>query len=296
MRGRNNLSVAQMETEPERALQTVYEGIELARRLGQRGMFNWLVGTYAMYSGAIGHSWDRAQEQTEETLAASPNQYDRARALMTRNLLQVRRGERLDELVPEVAAAAEGITDGQVVGGLDYLRAEVALVQGRLSETQSMSVRALEHWIDSTPFVVQPAIHAAAASGRLADALVLKRLVDTHPLGTPITVAARAWATAVVDALDGRPQEALRGFRTAVELLRSIGLQFDAATAVIDVLRLFPDDPEVRGWAPFAREVLERVGAVPYLSMLDDALAGGRTTSAPTRSARTAEEKAASTA
>ena len=45
LRGRNNLSVAQIENDPERALLTVFEAIEIARRVGQRGMFNWLAGT-----------------------------------------------------------------------------------------------------------------------------------------------------------------------------------------------------------------------------------------------------------
>jgi tetratricopeptide (TPR) repeat protein len=290
LRGRNNLSVAQVESEPERGLETVYEGIELARRLGQRSMFNWLVGTCAMYSGAIGRAWDRALGLVEETLTSSPNQYDRARALLTRSLLLARRGEDLDQLVAICAEASEGIHDGQITGGLDYVRAEVAFVQGRLADTHSASVHALDEWKDSAAFVLQTALHAAAISRRLADAQELKRILDGSPSGTPTTIGARTWATAVVDALEGRTQEALRGLRTAYETFSTIGLRYDAATLVLDALRLFPDEAEVAGWAPTARALFEGVGAAPYLRMLDEALAVEPTTRPAARdtSAKTA--------
>ncbi|HUP83497.1 MAG TPA: adenylate/guanylate cyclase domain-containing protein [Candidatus Limnocylindria bacterium] len=273
LRGRNNLSVAQIENEPERGLQTVYEGIDLARRVGQRGMFNWLVGTCAMYSASIGHGWDRALEQVEETLASSPSQYDRARATMTRNLLLALRGDRLDELVPEAAEAAEGITDGQVIGGIDYLRAQVALAQGRPSDAHSLAVRALDAWPDAATLVLQPALHAAAMTGRIADVIALKRLVDADPRGTETSRGARMWADALVYAFDGRPQEGLRCLRAAYDTFHAIGLQVDAATLVIDGLWLFPGEPEVRSWVPAARTLFENLGAAPYLRMLDAALA-----------------------
>ncbi len=285
LRGRNNLSVAQVESEPERGLDTVYEGIELARRLGQRGMFNWLVGTYAMYSGSIGRAWDRALELTEETLTSSPNQYDRARALMTRSLLQARRGEDLDQLVAVCAEAAEGIHDGQITGGLDYVRSEVAFVQGDLAEAHSTAVRALDEWKDSAPFVLQRALHAAAISRRLADAQEIKGILDEYPSGTPTAVAARTWAAAVVDGLEGRPQESLRGLRVAFETFRAIGLGFDAATVVVSALRLLPGEAEVAGWAPEARAVFESVGARPYVELLDVSLAGEAVTRPASREA-----------
>jgi class 3 adenylate cyclase/tetratricopeptide (TPR) repeat protein len=273
LRGRNNLSVAQVESEPERGLETVYEGIELARRLGQRGMFNWLVGTCAMYSGSIGRAWDRAIELTDETLASSPPAYDRARALLTKSLLLARRGEDLDQLVAVCAAAAEGIHDGQITGALDFVRSEVAIAQGRLAEAHAASVRALDDWKDSAPFVLQRALHAAAISRRLADAQQIKRILDEYPSGTPTAVAARTWAAAVVDGIDGRQQESLRGLRSAFETFRAIGLGFDAATVVVSALRLWPGEAEVAGWAPQARAIFEGVGARPYLEMLDQALA-----------------------
>jgi tetratricopeptide (TPR) repeat protein len=273
LRGRNNLSVAQVETEPEKGLQTVLEGIEVARRLGQRSMFNWLVGTGGMYSVAIGGDWDRSLELLEETLSSSPNQYDEARAVMIRGMILSRRGVDLDHLVAKARAAAGDIQDGQIVGGIDYLEAEVAFLQGRYREAVVLALRALVDWPDSDPFVLQSALHSVAVTRNLADAKVVKDKIDRYPSGTPAAQSARAWAGALVDLFEGRPQDALRGMKFAIDTMRSIGMRFDASTAVIDALRLFPDEPEMRAYIPLAREVVERVGATPYLRVLDELVA-----------------------
>jgi hypothetical protein len=89
----------------------------------------------------------------------------------------------------------------------------------------------------------------------------------------------RAWTDGVVDALTGSAAEALREIRMAYEATISLGFAFDAATIVIDALRLFPDEAEVHAWVPAARAILEELRAKPYLRMLDEALqAAGQST------------------
>jgi class 3 adenylate cyclase/tetratricopeptide (TPR) repeat protein len=277
LRGRNNLSVAQIENDPARALQTVFEAIEIAQRVGQRGMFNWLAGTAAMYSVQIGRDLQRALDLVEETLASSPPDYDRARAIMIRGLILAIRGQDLEHLVAAAEAARGDLTDGQILGGIEYLRAEVAVVRGRWSEALAADRRAAELWPDSQAFVLQNGIAAAAQSGSADDSRDLRRRLDAYPSGTATVVAARGLAAAVDDALAGRSADALNGFRVTIDAMRAISLDFDAARAIVDALMLLPTEAEVRGWAQFAREVFERVGAAPYLAMLDDALgaAGG---------------------
>jgi class 3 adenylate cyclase/tetratricopeptide (TPR) repeat protein len=272
LRGRNNLSVAQVESEPLKAVETVRQGIEQAQRLGQRGMFNWLVGTYAMYAVATGGDLDRGLAWIDETLSSKPNQYDRARAIMVRGLIYARRGIELDRIVPDAGEAARDITDSQIVGGQHMLRSEVALVEGRLQEAVRAAIAAAESWQDSDPFTLQPALHAVASSKQLSDAIEIKRLMDAFTSGSLTATAIRQWAAALVDVLEGRSQDGLRGMRAALETMRSIGIGFDAAIFLIDAIRLWPNEPEVPAWAREARQTFESVGAVPYLRMLDEAL------------------------
>jgi hypothetical protein len=193
-----------------------------------------------------------------------------------------RRGIDLDQLAARAQAAAGDIQDGQIVGGIDYLKAEVAFLQGRYQEAVTLAIRALVDWPDSDPFVLQSALHAVAVTRNLADAKTIKDKIDRYPSGTPAAESARNWAAALVDLIEGRPQDALRGMRFAIDTMRSIGMHFDASTAVIDALRLFPDEPEIRAYVPAAREVVERVGATPYLRVLDQLMADSERSS-PTR-------------
>jgi tetratricopeptide (TPR) repeat protein len=271
LRGRNNLSVSQVETEPTKGLETVFQGIEIARRLGQRGMFNWLVGTGGMYAVAIGGDWDRSLALLEETLSSSPNEYDAARATLIRGLINARRGVDLDRVVLDARAAAGDIQDGQIRGGNDYLAAEVAFIKGDYAEAVRASQAAIVDWPDSDPFVLQAALHALAVTRRLDDAMVIKKKIDSYSSGTPAAKAGRAWAAAVVDSIEGRQQDALRNMRTAIETMRTIGMRVDAAAAVIDALRMLPGEPEVLSWVATARHELEEVGAEPYLRLLEEA-------------------------
>jgi tetratricopeptide (TPR) repeat protein len=283
LRGRNNLSVAQIDNDPEGALRTIQEGIELARRMGQRGMFNWLVGTGALYSMAVGHNPARSLELLDETLNSSPRAYDRARALMIRAGLLARQGKELDQSLPVVEEAAAGITDGQLIGGLHYMRSLVAFSAGRWAEAVAESMKAPDHWHESDPFVLAVAMHALARTRREEDALAIKRRLDAFHGGSLLATTARIRATALVDALQGRDQDALAGFRAAIEAVRGVGAHLDTALAVVDALWLLPAESEVRDWVPFARETFERMEAAPYQRMLDDALAaaGGPTPPTP---------------
>jgi hypothetical protein len=223
-----------------------------------------------MYSASIGTGWDRALELEQEVLASAPIHYDRARALLTSSLLLARRGDPID--LPTLIEAVAGISDGQVVGGFDFVQAEIALNEGNWADAHALAFRALTQWVDSTYEVMQPPLHAVAVTKRVGDARQIKAQMDAYTSGAPTADAMRAWADGVLDALAGRHADGLRGIRIAHDALRSLGLSFDAATVAIDALRLFPDEPEVHAWVPETRALLEELGAKPYLRMLDEAL------------------------
>jgi hypothetical protein len=79
-------------------------------------------------------------------------------------------------------------------------------------------------------------------------------------------------------ALDGRAAEALAGFREALAGWRDLGLPWRIAlTAIVMATVLGPQEPEVRAAADEAREILDRLGAKPFLERLDTLMARSET-------------------
>ncbi len=95
---------------------------------------------------------------------------------------------------------------------------------------------------------------------------------------------------AALAALEGRPADALAGFRDARDQLRRLEQWFDYAAFGIDALMVLPDEAEIRAWAEEARPILEGLRARTYLERLDEALESAPSTApavASTEAART---------
>ena len=92
------------------------------------------------------------------------------------------------------------------------------------------------------------------------------------------TTAQRLNASAMLAAVDGRPQDATADMRAARAILTRIGVAFDDATYVVLTATLLPDEPEVRAWAEEVRPLLVDLRAAPWLRFLDEALASGTAT------------------
>jgi class 3 adenylate cyclase/tetratricopeptide (TPR) repeat protein len=275
LRGRNNLAVSQIEDEPKRALQTVLSGVELARRVGQRSIFNWQAGTAAIFAYSIGEDWGSALGLLDEVLESTGSANERARGVGLANLFHAARGERLSELIAEAEEAAEGFTEIQLWATIDLDRSEVALVTGGLDEAYRAALRAVDTWTSYFDLVLPVAGRAALWQGDADVAREVLRRFDAFRGGAAWTEANRKWARAGVAALEGRIAEALDEFRAAIDAYRAIDLHWAEARAILDAIKVLPDEPEVRLWADTARSIFERLEAKPYLAMLDDAIVPG---------------------
>ncbi len=73
--------------------------------------------------------------------------------------------------------------------------------------------------------------------------------------------------------LEGRTAEALALYREALAGWRSLGLAWDEALTVIDMVKfLGPTEPEVQTAAESALAALRRLGAKPYIDRLEEAM------------------------
>jgi class 3 adenylate cyclase/predicted ATPase len=272
LRIRNNLSVALMSDEPLRSLDIVQRGVELSRKVGQRGMLNWLSGTVAMYAYTIGSDWEAALTGLEETLAGGAPEYDRARALAIRALFHATMGRDAERAIADAAAAAEKISELQIDATVAYATAMSGFLEGRYDDAFVQTSRTAELWNDFAHHVFPIAARAALFDGHADRAREVARRLEEYPRSAALEKAAQASVAAALAAADGNKAEALRLYRAAVDLSRRIGIRFRAAEAIVDAAMRLPGEPEVAQWVPEARATFEELGAVPYIALLDRAM------------------------
>jgi class 3 adenylate cyclase/tetratricopeptide (TPR) repeat protein len=83
------------------------------------------------------------------------------------------------------------------------------------------------------------------------------------------TGAAREATRAGVAALRGNVEHAIAGYRRATEEWRAMDVPLDLALCDLDMIALLGSDGPLGESAPEAREILERLGATPFLRRLD---------------------------
>ena len=290
LRTRNNLSVALISDDPKHALEIVLGGVDLARKVGQRGMLNWMRGTVAMYSQAIGENWDAALAQVEETLAGPAPAYDRARALAIRALYHAFLGRDVQQAIAEATAAAGGISERQIDATIQYARAVASNLDGRYDEAIDAALAATELWKDFAHHLLPIAARAALLQGNLAAARDVERRLAEYPRAAPLEESARASVAAGLAAVEGDSAEAGRLYRSAVDGYRRTGFHFRQAEAILDAVRLLPDEPEIQSWVPEARAIFEGVGATPLVELLDRATSPQSVAASPVAASQVTQE------
>jgi hypothetical protein len=116
------------------------------------------------------------------------------------------------------------------------------------------------------------------------DAAMAERALATlDAIGTRgrATDGDRATIRAGLAALAGDPAAAMAGYRTAMGIFQGLDLDWDRALLAHEAAwMLGATDPEIAAWVSDARTILRRLGAVPMLDRLDEAVArpraGGR--------------------
>jgi hypothetical protein len=113
-------------------------------------------------------------------------------------------------------------------------------------------------------------------------------LLETQPGRVP--AAAHREAESAVAALEGRRGEARASFVDALRRWRDLGMEMEAAICALNfVTMLGPSEPGAREAADGAAALFERLGAKPFVDLLDRAMRA--TPSAPHAPAGTSHAK-----
>ncbi|MDP8904144.1 MAG: AAA family ATPase [Chloroflexota bacterium] len=267
LRALNNLAAVVVDNDPLRADQLYAETLDLSRRLGQRGLLNFVASNFAWGRWITATDWDRALAVVDEALDAASNRLEQARVLVPAVAIKLARGERPVGELARIESLLHGADDPVVAGSLQWLHSERAFLDGQFD-------RALEHAEQGTRLDIR---NTGITTQLLRAAIGLRNrgqvehaidLIRSQPRTGRIVAALLPYAEAALAALDGST-EAAAGFHRAFRTWLELGLEGVAAVHLIDALMLLPDDAQLLEMAGPARVALERVGAKAYLERLD---------------------------
>jgi class 3 adenylate cyclase/predicted ATPase len=274
MRARNNLASALSEDEPVRATDIVIEAIDVARDIGDRSMFFWLVGTAGLGSIDEPRDWDGRRAALVEALDMAVLPFDRTRLQATINMIDLARGERLDE-IEAFATRPDPMENVDVAVGRLITRSSVALIRGDAEAAFRLAAEAMTLPSADPHFPTSAFLKAAIESGDPDHIRMAAGAVAELPSTGGFSQALRHIADAAVAFTEGRTPDAVAGFRRAHETVLRLGQRHAAAVVAVDAVSLLPDEPDLRALAESSRPLLEELRARPTLERLDAALAAG---------------------
>ena len=259
------------EVDARAAYEKYREGLDLTRRTGQRALMLTFINNLG-YTGFIAGEWERALGEMEGVLSDDVERSHRIWLMGNSLSVRASRGEDIRARLTELEGLVEpGDSFDYRMPVLDA-QANSALASGDLPAAR----RAWREVAVSEPVQAVSALYQSArASLWLRDAVAAREDlagVDVSGVHGRIADLRRATIRAGLAALDGRVSEAQNGYRECVRGWHEVGMIWDEALTGLDMtLLLGPEDaiPEI---VQSTREIMERLGARPFIERLDDAL------------------------
>jgi class 3 adenylate cyclase/tetratricopeptide (TPR) repeat protein len=269
--------------DPRAAVELEREAIELARRIGRRDMELLLIGNAGEDSIRTGE-WDFQAVQF-----ASLDQLDIEPAIRlpmeaASVAIGLLRGTIGDAEVEARRKLYEGtVDDTDLAASLPDIIGWAAFAAGRFSDAAKTWLQSADMSALNAPYELPRVAHAALLAGDPATArLAMERLARTGAQGRAIDLDRMAIAAGLA-ALEGRRGEAIAGYRAAIAGWHDLGLPWDEAVTSIEFVRFIgPEEPDARAAAESARVILENLGAMRILDILDASIELGRAAGPPT--------------
>ncbi len=274
LRARLNRGVLQNQVDPRGTVESDRAGLAEARRVGQR-RFALLFLTNAAAVSAWTGDWEWFLLELEQLLAGELDREDRILVLARLIVFRIWRGDPSDVDVDELERLVGATPDAQHVRHVVETDAHRAFAHGEPAAAATYRRLARSDSANARHYLVMAARSSLLARDAESAASDLAALEAAGVHG-PWFGARRTSIRAGLAALDGRPVDALSLYRDAIRRFREIGVLLDEAFTAIEMATLIdPAEPEVGAAAAAAREILVRLGAAPFIALLDAALARG---------------------
>jgi len=268
LRALNNISAYGGLSEPRNALAAALSGLAIARRTGERNMVAYLGGNVIEVATDVGE-WDTARRETDLLLGDDGfGDEDRAVILSAAVPFLAFSGDDPDRLM-----AMTDAIDPERIHDIEGVRSAIRLAQdelegARLGFLEAARVNRLNA-ADAHLNLGRIAIRSRDADA-LRSALDEFRAIGLRGRAVPGYTAEMEGGLA---ALEGRRMDARAGFDEALRRFRDHDLPFQVAQASISMgYALGTTDPGVRAVVEEGRAILVRMGAAPFLRLVDRVL------------------------
>jgi tetratricopeptide (TPR) repeat protein len=262
------------------ALDAYREGLELARRSGERVGMMRLINNLG-YTAFMTGDWDEALEHLDGQLTGDLEATNRIALLGNSVIVHAGRGEDVGEQLIELRRLLSE-DPLRATPDVDDAVGNAAMADGRLHDARA----AWRHLADQDAInapeflyrAARPALWESDVEGARSELAAL----DATGVHGSVVELRRMTIRAGLAALEGRSGDALAQYRDAIRGWHDVGLAWDEALTGLDMaILLDPSQPQVRAVADSTRQILERLGAKPYLARLDAALARPRSGESP---------------
>ena len=275
MRAMVNSVVQQIDQDPARALELGLEAVEQGRRYGVRPTLVFSVLNTAEIAVRLGE-WSRADELIGSLLAIDLEPNDRIILLGTAATLALYRGDLDSPAVVEVRQLEHGRVEGFAELLIDDFGNLEAHLGRRFDEAFEIAMRVAAVDDLNGPAYYERAARSALWGGNLEGIRRAEAGLEALSRSAALPTAQLAGIRAARQALQGQRNDAIAAYRDLARRHREMRLVFDGALTRMDEARaLGIDTAEGATAAADARSVLERLGARPFLALLDDLAAGG---------------------
>ena len=266
-----NLAALTIDDDPRISIRWTRDGMALARRLGLRAFAPYHAGNMA---GAqrLGE-WARIAEETTELAETHPDPSEKAWITDMGIWNRVWRGEDVGDRPQAMVEEAEHDEDPQAfANGCEWV-----LEEAFAGEDFARAAEAGKRYVDRELGSPAGWLWAGRAALHQGDVPAAERALALLERGAGrATMADIALIRAGIAARQGRVDDALAEYRTALPIYRDLELRFDIALTGLDMAALLgPDVPGVRAMAAEARAIFVELGAQPVIARLDRLIAAG---------------------
>jgi hypothetical protein len=269
LRAIHNLGLGFALDDARAAVELERQGIELARRIGERATEVILIGN-ATEDGRRTGDWTWALEELDTAIGLDIDAASRRALLLVRATYHALQGRMTDADLAELDRTVEGMEDADIDAGVHDIRAALAIADGEWRRAYDEYTAVADGSLLNAPYVM-PSAGWMAVLARDPDLArtALERLRSLGTRGRAIE-AGRGAVIAGIAALEGDKAAALTGFRQSINALRELGLPLDEAFVVmVAVSCLGAGEPETLGWATRSADFLDEVGAEAVARQLE---------------------------